>query len=266
MNREDLQEISRLRVREARVLLQNGYYSGAYYLIGYAVECALKACIAKQVRRYDFPDRNLVRDSYTHDLEKLLGVSGLREGLDSESAGNPTLQRYWTIVKDWSEQSRYNSEISENAARDLYSAVSARKKWSPIMVDELVVKESLTNEMIDAGAELISRLDAAGFDLNAALWLYMEEPNAWRLILASLIVKKEGPNKAYKKIQSVMSKRPEERKVISLAQISAVRPDKPIVALLRKAVKTGNGISGVRFSRNAVDGQFIEDSYIYRMT
>ncbi|MCH9011178.1 MAG: HEPN domain-containing protein, partial [Chloroflexi bacterium] len=79
MNRADLQEISSLRVEEARVLLRNGYYSGAYYLIGYAVECALKACIAKQIRRYDFPDRKLVNDSYTHDLEKLLGVSGLKE-------------------------------------------------------------------------------------------------------------------------------------------------------------------------------------------
>lgn len=127
MNRTELQEISRLRVKEARVLLQNGYYSGAYYLIGYAVECALKACIAKQIRRYDFPDRRLVNDSYTHDLEKLLGVSGLKEYLESESAGNPTLQRYWTIVKDWLEQSRYNSEIPENEARNLFSAVTARR-------------------------------------------------------------------------------------------------------------------------------------------
>ena len=134
------------------------------------------------------------------------------------------------------------------------------------MADEMVVKESLTNEMIDAGAELIRCLDAAGFELNAGLWLYMEEPNAWRLILASSIVTKEGPKKAYQKIQSVMSKMPEDRKVISLANISAVGPDKPIVALLRNAVKTDNGISGVRFTRNAVNGQYIEDSYIYRMT
>ena len=134
------------------------------------------------------------------------------------------------------------------------------------MADEIVVKESLTSEMIDAGAELIRRLDDAGFKLNAGLWLYMEEPNAWRLILASPDVANDGPNKAYKKIQSVMSKIPEDRKVISLAHISAVGPDKPIVALLRKAVKTGNGISGVRFTRNAVNGHFIEDSYIYRIT
>ncbi|MCH7624346.1 MAG: HEPN domain-containing protein [Chloroflexi bacterium] len=127
MNRADLQEISNLRVEEARVLLRNGYYSGAYYLIGYAVECALKACISKQIRRYDFPNRKLVNDSYTHDLERLLGVSGLKEELDSESAGNQALEGNWSIVKDWSEQSRYRSDIPENEARDLFSAVTARR-------------------------------------------------------------------------------------------------------------------------------------------
>ena len=103
------------------------------------------------------------------------------------------------------------------------------------MAHETVVKETLTNEMKEAGAELIRRLDAAGFELNAGLWLYMEEPNAWRLMLASPIVTKDGPKKAYRKIQSVMSKNPEDRKVLSLANISAVEHDKPIVALLRKA-------------------------------
>ncbi|MCH8061111.1 MAG: HEPN domain-containing protein [Chloroflexi bacterium] len=127
MNRADLQEISNLRVEEARVLLQNGYYSGAYYLVGYAVECALKACIAKQIRRYDFPDRKLVNDSYTHDLDKLLGLSGLKEELISESSGSPALVENWAIVKDWSEQSRYSIEIPENEARDLFSAVTARR-------------------------------------------------------------------------------------------------------------------------------------------
>ena len=46
-----------MRVKEAAVLLQNGCPEGAYYLAGYAVECALKACVAKQTREHDFPDR-----------------------------------------------------------------------------------------------------------------------------------------------------------------------------------------------------------------
>ena len=44
---------------------------GAYYLAGYAIECALKACIAKATRRYDFPDRKKVDASHTHDLREL---------------------------------------------------------------------------------------------------------------------------------------------------------------------------------------------------
>ena len=37
-------------------------WDAAYYMIGYCVECALKACIAKQIRRFDFPDKKLVLD------------------------------------------------------------------------------------------------------------------------------------------------------------------------------------------------------------
>ena len=54
MNRDDLQRISKLRVEEARDLRNKDFYSGAYYLLDYAVECALKACIAKQIVKYSF--------------------------------------------------------------------------------------------------------------------------------------------------------------------------------------------------------------------
>jgi HEPN domain-containing protein len=125
MNRYDLQRLARLRVREARVLLENGHFAGAYYLLGYAVECAFKACIAKRIKRYDFPDRKLINDSYTHDLEKLLSVAELRVELQQEIRRNPALEAQWSIVKEWSEQSRYELGISEAEARGLYSAVTS---------------------------------------------------------------------------------------------------------------------------------------------
>jgi len=40
--------------------MQAGFFDGAYYLAGYAVECAIKACIAKGTRRYEFPDKRKV--------------------------------------------------------------------------------------------------------------------------------------------------------------------------------------------------------------
>ena len=127
MNRDDLHNLSRLREQEAKILLANRCFAGAYYLLGYAVECALKACIAKQIRRFDFPDRKLVNDSHTHDLERLLSISGLKDELEGEARRNPDLAINWAIVKDWSEQIRYSPSIPENKAHDFYSAVTARR-------------------------------------------------------------------------------------------------------------------------------------------
>jgi HEPN domain-containing protein len=56
LKRRDLRELALLRLKEAQVLFANGCWSGAYYLAGYAVECALKACIAKGTERHEFPD------------------------------------------------------------------------------------------------------------------------------------------------------------------------------------------------------------------
>jgi HEPN domain-containing protein len=116
-----------VRVKEAKVLLDNGYFSGAYYILGYAVECALKACIAKQIRRYDFPDRRLINDSYTHDLDRLLSVSGLIYELRRERRANSALDVNWGIVEDWKVDSRYETGVSESKARDLFAAVTARR-------------------------------------------------------------------------------------------------------------------------------------------
>lgn len=126
MNRATFQRISEIRTREASALLTVGHYLGAYYLVGYAVECALKACMAKQVRRYDFPDRKLANEAFTHDLEKLMKLSGLAPELEKEMETNKPLELNWAVVKDWSESSRYEIGITEAQARDLYSACTAR--------------------------------------------------------------------------------------------------------------------------------------------
>lgn len=110
-------------MEEARVLLDAGQFSGAFYLAGYVVECALKACIAKQVRRFDFPDRATVIASYSHDLTNLVKVAGLERELHAETASDAIFARNWSLVERWSEQSRY--EVQREAdARALYSAIA----------------------------------------------------------------------------------------------------------------------------------------------
>ena len=122
MNRNDFRRLSEIRKRDASALLSNRQYSGAYYLVGYAAECALKACIAKSVRRYDFPDRQRVINSYTHDLNKLVGVAGLQALLEVKAANDPEFRDNWSVAKDWNEERRYE-RISRRRALDLCDAI-----------------------------------------------------------------------------------------------------------------------------------------------
>ena len=126
MDRYTLQTLARLRIKEARILLQAGCYEGAYHLAGYAVECGLKACIAKRTRRYEFPDRKVVQESYTHDLSKLVRVAGLSNALEQEIRRSPVFEANWAVVKEWNVDSRYRRP-TRREAEDLYSAIVSRR-------------------------------------------------------------------------------------------------------------------------------------------
>lgn len=126
MNRQELQDLSHLRVREAKLLLDAGSYQGSYYLMGYAVECAIKSAIAKQVMQHDFPNKQLANECYSHDLRALMKTAGLWTDFDNSMRANPALADNWAVVKDWSEQTRYTLAVTEVRARDFHSACTAR--------------------------------------------------------------------------------------------------------------------------------------------
>jgi HEPN domain-containing protein len=124
MNRADLQQLSELRIKEARVLLDAGSYPGAYYLAGYAVECALKACIAKQTKQYDFPSKDIVNRSWTHKLGELLNLAELKDRLENDMTLNRDLDAFWAIVVNWEEKKRYELGVTQEDARNLCDAIS----------------------------------------------------------------------------------------------------------------------------------------------
>lgn len=126
MDRKDLQELSRVRLKEAKGLLTLGFYDGAYYLAGYAVECALKSCIAKQTQRYEFPDNKKVSESWKHDLPKLVILAGLKDVLRERSDKDGEFQTNWDIVRAWSTESRYRRN-HPRSAHELIEAVGERR-------------------------------------------------------------------------------------------------------------------------------------------
>ena len=130
-DRATFQQLAELRLSEARLLLANGLPSGAYYLAGYAIECALKAIIAADFRANEIPDPKYVRDIYTHDLSALFRLAELEQELEAEKKANPALYQRWTTVQTWSEKARYEvwTEVSASAILDAIDGDEGLLEW-----------------------------------------------------------------------------------------------------------------------------------------
>jgi HEPN domain-containing protein len=120
--REFLQRLAESRLREGRSLLDAGHHSGAYYLAGYAVELALKACIAKQFKSEAIPDWPFFRDTKIHKLLDLVGLAGLQSELRDARSRNERFDFYWEAVTTWKTDSRYE-ETSAALASQLMEAL-----------------------------------------------------------------------------------------------------------------------------------------------
>ena len=123
MNRIEWQQLAEERERDAHALILASQWSGAYYLAGYAVECGLKACIAKLTNQHDYPEKDRVLKAYSHDIVVLVDVAGLKARRVIDMTANPVLAGNWLTVKDWDEQARYRL-WTEAVARNLLAAVS----------------------------------------------------------------------------------------------------------------------------------------------
>lgn len=105
--RKDLQELAEAKLVDAFILADAGRYSNAYYLAGYAIELALKACISRQFMAETIPDPALARRVYDHDFAKLVGLAGLSNSLTAAKLTDPAFGANWSTVAEWSEASRY---------------------------------------------------------------------------------------------------------------------------------------------------------------
>ena len=138
LNRDKLQLLADSRLKEAGVLLDKAYWTGAYYLTGLAVECALKAYLASAVQQYDFPDKNFVNRAYTHKLKELVQLDAvLWEDMQKEISRDVKLESNWNTVLLWNDEYRYEI-VEELQAKSLYAATAepgfgvmewVRRRW-----------------------------------------------------------------------------------------------------------------------------------------
>ncbi|KAB8041668.1 hypothetical protein [Janthinobacterium aquaticum] len=133
------------------------------------------------------------------------------------------------------------------------------------MVKSVLVTGEFTEVMEKAGAALLRRLDTGRADVRSAFWFYLADVKAWKFVIASKKVDLEGPREFYKRIVEANKAAAKSEHILSLNDIGVTNMTNPVVVLIGIAVRTPPGeVGSVRFSRNTINGHFIEDAYIYR--
>jgi len=132
------------------------------------------------------------------------------------------------------------------------------------MAKEILVTDRLTDNMTHSAAHLIAQLDKNDAQIKSAFWFFYPDKKMWRLILASPLVSMEGPKLFYKRILNATEELGDDE-LLSLHDITASTMSNKIVQIIKSAVATkNNDIADIRYSKNSVNGTFIEDSLIYR--
>jgi HEPN domain-containing protein len=135
-NPQDIQDLADLRLREATGLINIGFPDAAFYLAGYAAELYLKAKICENLKLPNFydqyaTDNNLSATFLTHDLERLLLLSGSLLEFEADIKANISFRLDWERLLSWSETSIYDLEGSHSLveAIDFINAVKNLKEW-----------------------------------------------------------------------------------------------------------------------------------------
>ncbi|HCC57523.1 MAG TPA: hypothetical protein DEQ47_09705 [Solibacterales bacterium] len=127
----------------------------------------------------------------------------------------------------------------------------------------VVLKEQLTDEMVEAGAQLTQKLLDIGVPISVAMWFFVPETNRWRLLFSSPQDSK-GPRVVYEKIQQAREALGPDAERLPFTAIGLKPTSDRLIKLLQREVPTGTGLSRVRLSGNAIDGHYIDDALIYR--
>lgn len=131
---EQLKGLAQDRLDEAKLMYQNNFYQGAYYLAGYAAEFALKALICKRLGVEVFIGgaglAEVAKALQTHHLPTLMVFSGLFLALQEEKINNETLFKAWSKVSEWTEQRRYMPlECSQQTVSNFINATEKVMQW-----------------------------------------------------------------------------------------------------------------------------------------
>ena len=97
-----------------------------------------------------------------------------------------------------------------------------------LVVQEISATEKLSEKLKQDGRLVVQKLDQNNAEVQAAVWVYIEEEEIWRLCLATPLTDTKGPLFVYKLLQDILkevSSSEESDVAIELANIAVVSPN-----------------------------------------
>ena len=145
-NTQELKEIALARLKTSQILINANDWDGAGYMLGYVLECALKAVICKTLKLLDYPQytKNEKTDAYfmTHKFDQLLIASGMDYIFSSR--GPADAFKYWSTFTeeypgDWPTM-RYDrqrqKQFDEIKVQKLYNVLTEKKRGILAIIEQ----------------------------------------------------------------------------------------------------------------------------------
>jgi len=124
---------------------------------------------------------------------------------------------------------------------------------------------NLDQLLIEEGKRMLKVLDSTDIKPSSALWFYLEEQKVWRLIIASPYFNNLSAQDRYRRLIGIFNQEAFTR--LEVGSIVLLPADDPLISLLKIAVRTNpDSISEISFKSNTVNGVFIYNSLIYRLS
>lgn len=133
------------------------------------------------------------------------------------------------------------------------------------MVEEVLVRESLSAQEITCGEELLRRIKGSGIKIVAAYWVRDRTMDAgpWTLDIVTPEVDKEGPRKLYDKIYDLVRFPSRIQCGLDINIIEVLGTKYSFFKMLRSAIKSNEALSNVSLSQFVI-GNGLFDLYIYK--
>jgi len=121
----------------------------------------------------------------------------------------------------------------------------------------------LVKDDVEAGMELLRVLDASNFPITGAAWIYFPDIEEWRLVIRSPRAE-QNLQGALLDIAIAMDAAGDLRSRLDLSRMKLVPPSDRMLQAMGSVVHAP-GLSNIRFSKNLINGIYIDDALIYRL-